>query len=75
MNLLADKIELAKLLLETEDISLIRDIKDLFKKREKQFWDELPHHIKEGIIKSKEEAAKGLLTPHTEVMQKYAKYL
>jgi hypothetical protein len=75
MNLLADKIELAKLLLETEDKSLIREIKVLFKKREIEFWDELPSFVKEEIKKSKEQTVNGLLTPHSNVMVKYSKYL
>ena len=75
MNLHAEKIELAKMLLETEDKSLIKEIKALFKIREKNFWDELPHHVKDGIKRSKEQARNGLVTPHEEVMQKYAKYL
>lgn len=75
MDLQAQKIELAKMLLETEDTSLLEEIKALFLKHEKDFWDELPHHVKEGITKSQQEANEGLLTPHEEVMKKYAQHL
>ena len=75
MNFHVEKIELAKMLLETEDKSLIKEIKVLFKTHEKDFWNELPQHVKNGIKKSREQAKNGLVTPHDEVMKKYAKYL
>lgn len=75
MNLQAEKIELAKLLLETDDKSLIKEIKALFKSREKDFWDKLPQQVKDGIKRGKEQARNGMVTPHDEIMQKYAKYL
>ena len=37
--------------------------------------DTLPQHVKEGIERSRKQAEAGLLTPHEEVMKKYAKYL
>jgi predicted transcriptional regulator len=37
--------------------------------------DKLPQHVKEGIVRSRQQAKAGLLTPHEEVMKKYAKYL
>ncbi|HYK77081.1 MAG TPA: DUF2683 family protein [Daejeonella sp.] len=35
----------------------------------------LPPHVLEGIKRGQEQARKGLLTPHEEVMKKYTKYL
>ena len=75
MNFHIEKIELAKMLLETEDKSLIKAIKILFKAHEKDFWNELPQHVKDGVKKSREQAKNGLLTPHDVVIKKYAKYL
>ena len=37
MNIQAEKIELAKMLLETDDEKLLEQIKNLFEKREKDF--------------------------------------
>jgi hypothetical protein len=51
-DLQSKKIELAKMLLETEDTSLLDEIKALFVKREKYFWDDLPIHVKARIKKS-----------------------
>ena len=75
MDLQTQKIELAKMLLETEDTSLLEEIKALFIKHEKDFWEELPVHVKEGIKKSQQQANEGLLTSHDEVIKKYAQYL
>ncbi len=75
MDLQAQKIELAKMLLETENTSLLEEIKALFVKHEKDFWEELPEHVQEGIKKSQLQAKEGILIPHEEVMKKYDKYL
>jgi hypothetical protein len=39
------------------------------------FWDTLPPHVKDGIIKSIHQAKEGKITPHAEVMKRYKKYL
>lgn len=75
MDLQTQKIELAKLLLETEDVSLLNEIKYLFIKRESDFWDELPQQVRDGINRGLNQAKEGLVTPHEEVMKKYVKYL
>ncbi|TZF86456.1 hypothetical protein FW774_05275 (plasmid) [Pedobacter sp. BS3] len=75
MDLQADKIELVKMLLETEDRDLIEAVRDLFKSRQEDFWPGLPVHVKKGIKKSKKQATCGLLTAHDEVIKKYSKYL
>ena len=43
--------------------------------KEGDFWDDLPQHVKAGIKRGQKQAAEGKLTPHDEVMKKYAKYL
>lgn len=69
------KIELAKQILDTEDSGIIEAIRNLFKNKEADFWDELPEYVKTGIEKGREQAKNGLVTSHDEVMKKYAKYL
>lgn len=59
MNLQAEKIELVKLILDTEDINLISEIKSLFKSREVDFWETLPEHVKAGIREGQEELRNG----------------
>ena len=75
MNIQTEKIELAKMLLETDDEKLLEQIKNLFEKREKDFWEDLPNHVKGGIENSLKQAKEGLITPHADVMKKYEKYL
>lgn len=71
MDIKADKIELARILLDTEDEALIQEVKAVVKSHCDDFWDKLPAHVKEGIQRSRIQAAEGLLTPHEEVMSKY----
>lgn len=59
MDVQAEKIELAKMLLDTEDVDLIHEIKALFESREKDFWMELPEHVKKGAIEAQQQIAAG----------------
>jgi predicted transcriptional regulator len=44
------------------------------KLKEIDFWNDLPEYVKAGIKRGQQQAAEGKLTPHDEVMKKYAKY-
>ena len=63
---------MVKPLLDTDDESVIQQVKDVFETHEKDFWNDLPEHVKAGIDRAKKQADAGLLTPHEEVMKKYA---
>jgi hypothetical protein len=75
MDVQTEKIELAKRLLETDDEAVLLQIKEVFESHDKDFWSDLPEHVKAGIERGRKQAAEGKLTPHDEVMKKYAKYL
>jgi len=75
MDVQVEKIELAKRLLETDDEAVLLQIKEVFENNDKDFWNDLPEHVKAGIERGQKQAAEGKLTPHDEVMKKYAKYL
>jgi len=75
MDLQLEKIELAKRLLDTNDEALLQEVKAVFESHEKDFWDDLPQYVKDGVERAKKQADQGLLTPHDEVMNKYKKYL
>lgn len=46
-----------------------------FEEKDVDFWDELPEHVKNGIIESQEQFQQGKFSTHQEVMAKYkAKY-
>ena len=71
MDLQTEKIELAKRLLETEDVSVLLQIKEVFESNDKDFWNDFPEHVKVGIERGRKQAAEGKLIPNDEVMKKY----
>ena len=75
MDIQTEKMELAKRLMETEDEAIILQVKEIFESQDKDFWDDLPDHVKEGIERGRKQAAEGKLTPNEEVLKKYARYL
>ncbi len=56
MDIQAEKNELAKLILSTNDVQLINQVKALFKNDEENWWDKLPVSVKTKINQSIEEA-------------------
>ena len=75
MNLSATKVELTKQLLNSNNISLIYHIKALFETQDIDFWDELHDDVKASIKRGVEQADRGELKSHDEVMRKYKKWL
>ena len=56
MDLQAEKIELAKLILNTNDIGLIKKARALFKNKDENWWDQVPPNVRQGINESIEQA-------------------
>ena len=75
MNLEAEKIELAKLVLETQDANLLLQIRGLFEDQDELTWDKLPEHVKDGIKRAEIDIENGQVHTHEEVMKKYSRYL
>jgi predicted transcriptional regulator len=69
MDLQAEKIELVKLLLETENSEVIKEIKAIFKRQGNDFYDDLPQHVKDSIEISLKEVESGEVYEHSWVMQ------
>jgi hypothetical protein len=69
MDLQAEKIESAKMLLDTEDETLIQQIRALFKIRKKDFWEELPEYVKQGVQKSRQQTKDGQLIPFEQILK------
>ncbi|MVN19941.1 hypothetical protein [Mucilaginibacter arboris] len=69
MNIEAEKIELLKLILETEDEAVIQEIKSVFKKQELDFWNQLPDSVKVSINRGIEDVEAGRTQKHDQVMQ------
>ncbi|PTT06690.1 hypothetical protein DBR27_07775 [Flavobacterium sp. HMWF030] len=71
MDIQLEKLELIKKLAETEDISIIKSIKEIFSKEKKDWWDDLTEVQKEDIAQSEIEFEKGEFRSFEDVMKKY----
>lgn len=72
MNIQAEKIELLKMLLETENPKIIESIKKIFKKEEaSDFWDDLSVEQHKEIEKASLEIKNGEVTDYDTFMQKH----
>ncbi len=73
-----DKLEkdaLVQKLISTEDDAILDQVKVILSD-DKDFWDDLPEHVKEGINKAKEDIKQGKGIPHEQVMAEIkARYL
>ncbi len=72
MNIQAEKIELMKLILETDNPSILSSIKKILKKESKKdFWDTLPQSQKDEILKSIEEIENGEIVDYEDFIKKH----
>jgi hypothetical protein len=70
MNIHAEKLEIMKMILDTDNPSVLQKIKGLFIK-EKDFWDTLSVAEKEDIQQGIDELDKGEKYPYEELMKKH----
>jgi hypothetical protein len=59
MDIQAEKITLAQLLLQTEDVTIIKKVKAIFKKEKKDWWNELSQDQKNEIEEADKEIDRG----------------
>lgn len=72
MDIQAEKIQLAKLLLETENINIIKSVREIFNKSKTvDFWDELTDEQKNEIDKASIEIEKGAFADYDSFMEKH----
>ena len=72
MNIQAEKIELMKLILETDNPGILSSIKKILKKESKKdFWDTLPQSQKDEILKSIEEIENGEIVDYDDFIKKH----
>ncbi|WP_298529491.1 hypothetical protein [uncultured Christiangramia sp.] len=72
MNIQAEKIELAKLLLNTDNPKIIQSIKQIFKKEKTaDFWDELTSDQKKEIKGAKKQIKEGKFSDYESFMTKH----
>ncbi|MGA9326527.1 MAG: hypothetical protein WBV11_03855 [Salegentibacter sp.] len=73
MDIQSEKIELAKLLLDTEDPEIIYSIKEIFRKKTRDFWDELSPEQQKEIKEGEEEMRAGKTKEYESFISKYRK--
>ena len=71
MNMELEKMELMKLLAETNDESIIASIRSVFKKEKKDFWDELTENQKFEIEEGDRQIDRGEFVLYEDMMKKY----
>ncbi len=71
MDIQLEKINLIKMIAETDDISVITSIKNFFKTEKKDWWDELSEEQKADIEEGIKDADEGRVVPYEDFMQKY----
>ena len=71
MNIQLEKLELMKLLQETNNPSIIKSIKKIFQKEQNDWWDELPNAAKEGIKEGLEDIKNGRVVSFDEVKEQF----
>jgi len=71
MDIQLEKLELIKLLAETENPSIIKAVKKIFQKEKKDFWEELTDEQKEAIEEGVKDADEGRVVPYEHFMRKF----
>lgn len=71
MDIQLEKLELMKLLLETENPSIIKAIKKVFHKEQKDWWDDLPNSVKDGINEGLEDIKNGRVHSYEEIKKEF----
>jgi hypothetical protein len=74
MNIQAEKIELVKMLLETDNPKIIESIKKIFKKQKSvDFWDDLSVNQQKEIENAIKEIENGEVTDYNSFIKKHSK--
>jgi hypothetical protein len=72
MDIQAAKLEIMKLILETDNPEIINTIKKVFKKRiEKDFWETIPQSQKEDILTGIQEVKDGDIVDYENYIRKH----
>jgi hypothetical protein len=74
MNIQAEKIEIMKLILETENPSILESVKNIFNKcKTEDFWETLSKDQKEDILQGIKEVENGEVVDYENLMSKHRK--
>lgn len=72
MNIQAEKLEIMRLLLETDNPKIINSIKKVFNKQTgKDFWDTIPQSQKEDILAGIQDIENGEIVDYEDFIGKH----
>jgi hypothetical protein len=72
MNLQAEKLEIVRMVIDTDNPHLLESVRKLFAKESKSdFWDNLPNDQKEEILRGIEEIERGEVVDYEDFMRKF----
>ena len=72
MNIQAEKLELVRLILDTDNPVILASVKRIFSgSKQVDFWDGLPQEQKDEIMKGIEEAEKGETVDFEDFIKKH----
>ncbi|MDX6181281.1 hypothetical protein SGQ44_03905 [Flavobacterium sp. Fl-77] len=71
MDIQLEKLELIKMLAETEDPAIIKSIQKIFKKEKKDWWDDLNEFQKEEIRLAEKQIENGEYSDFESFIKKY----
>lgn len=72
MNIQAEKLEIMKLILETDNTSILESIKKNFNKNKTvDFWETLPEEQKDDILQGIKEIENGEIVDYEDFMKKH----
>ena len=71
MDIQLEKKELMKLLAETDNPSIINDIKKVFQREKKDWWDELSVEQKEAIEEGLDDIKNGRVVSYEEMKKQF----
>ncbi|MDX6190911.1 hypothetical protein ACHRV5_08935 [Flavobacterium sp. FlaQc-52] len=71
MDIQLEKLELIKMLADTEDPAIIQSIRKIFKKEKKDWWEELTEEQKEEIKEGERQIERGEYSDFETFIQKY----
>jgi hypothetical protein len=75
MNIQAKKLELVRLILNTEKPTILNKVAKILHQEEADWREGLPDKVVESVEKGLQQAKSGDTMPHEEVMKKYQKWL
>jgi len=72
MNIQAEKLEIMKMILDTDNPSILESIKSLFKKSATiDFWETLPQEQRDDILHGIKEIENGEVVDYADFMKKH----